>query len=433
MLHPTELTSPVQTTFRQHRRRVIAVVAMVAVMVLTVHTPGAVTAARATTVPGSDWEVTSPAAEGMDPTVLDAARRYAFADGRNTQGVVIVRHGRIAQEWYAPGSGPDSYGASWSMAKSFTSALIGIAIDEGLIPSVDEPMTTYYPEWIGTPKESMTLRQVLHMESGLKWNENYSVSDLGSSDVIQMGLSNTQLTYARTRPYEVEPGTRWSYSSGDTMLLSGVISQATGRSAAQYAQEKLFGPIGMDPVDWWQDVEGNTLTFCCLDSSSRNYARFGLLYLHGGDWNGRQVVPSDWVADSLDFTDLSGGRYGYQWWKAEVPGVDEDVFMANGFDGQFMFVVPALDLVVVRNGTYVKHDGPSIADPSLFRWYPPSGLDPNRGTKPPESWDHTEFLGPIVQAIAAGPPAPATPEPSTPQTPTAPVAAPVAADPSYTG
>lgn len=424
----TSLATPTPVKIGALRRWVATSSTFIAILAF-VAASAAAAAPPASDVPGAQWDVTSPTAEGMDPTLLNKAEQYAFAPGRNTQGVVVVRHGRIAQEWYAPGRDENSFGASWSMAKSFTSALIGIAIDEGLIPSVDEPMTTYYPEWIGTPKETMTIRNVLHMESGLKWSEDYSLSDILASDVIQMGLSADELTYAKDRPFDVAPGTRWSYSSGDTMLLSGVLSKATGMSAADYAKIKLFDPIGMSPVDWWKDAAGNTLTYCCLDTSSRNYARFGLLYLHDGNWGGTQVVPSAWVRDSLAFTDLSEQRYGYQWWHAVIPGIDEEIFMANGFDGQFMYVIPALDLVVVRNGTYVKSSGPPIADPTLFGHYPPSGIDPNRGTKPPESWNHAAFLGPIIEAIKAGPPE-QTPAPTPPP---AAVAEPVAATPAYTG
>ncbi len=402
-------------------RRALAPAIAALLLLVTLVGGRADAAPAAEPVPGPTWTVSSPEASGMDPTILDRARAYAFAEGRNTQGVVVVRHGQIAKEWYAPGKNADSYGASWSMAKSITSSLIGIAIDEGLIPSIDEPMTTYYPEWIGTPKEAITLRHVLHMESGLKWSESYDPASLGASDVIQMGLSADELTYAKDRPFEVAPGTRWNYSSGGPVM--------------DYAQAKLFGPIGMDPVDWWVDAEGNTLTYCCVDTSSRNFARFGQLFLHNGMWGDTQVVPADWVTESRTGTDLSDGIYGLQWWIATLDGVEGDILLAQGFDGQWIYIVPSLDLVVVRNGLYGKHDGPAIADPSLFRWYPPTGLGGERGTRPPNSWDHKMFLGPIVEAIAAGAPPPTTaPAPTAPAPAPQPRAAvPVAAVPAYTG
>ncbi len=352
-------------------------------------------------VPGADWAVESPAAHGMDPAVLDQSRAYAFADGRNTQGVVVVHGGAIVAEWYAPGTGAGSWAASWSMAKSFTSALIGIAIARGEIPSIDVPMSAYYPDWAGTAKGAITLRHVLHMESGLAWNEDYDPTGLGTSQVGQMvALEADQLAFAASRPAEVAPGTRFNYSSGDTMLLSGVLQQATGMTPEQYAQQVLFAPIGMSKVEWWRDAAGHTLTYCCLDTTSRDFARFGLLYLRGGSWNGTQVVPAAWVDASVTDTAASYGGYGYQWWlDPSGAGVVPPFFSAQGHDGQFIYVIPSLDLVVVRNGTYVKSPCPPVADPSLLPYYPPSGLVPGQGTVPPDSWSDRAFLTPIVQSF----------------------------------
>lgn len=345
------------------------------------------------------WAIATPESMGMDPTILDEARTYAFAADRHTQGVVVVRGGRIVDEWYAPGEGPDSWAASWSVGKSFASTVIGIAISEGKIPSVDVPMSTYYPEWTGTPKEAITLRHVLHMESGLQWNEDYDLSDVGGSDVIAMGLAADELAYAVGRPLAHTPGTTFNYSSGDAMLLSGVIAKATGMPADEYARQVLFDPIGMKQVEWWRDADSHTLTYCCLDTTSRNFARLGLLFLRNGDWDGQQVVPSAWVDDSIAPSANSGDGYGYMWWLGEMPEVDGSIFYANGFDGQHIYVIPSLDLVVVRNGDYVKSECPPVADPNLFGRYPPSGLSPGAGTRPPASWNHNDFLRPIVESV----------------------------------
>lgn len=353
--------------------------------------------------PGADWEVADPAEHGMDAYTLGWSRLYAFAEGRNTQGVVVIRGGEIVAEWYAPGADQDSWAASWSMAKSFTSALIGIAIDDGLIRSVDEPMVTYYPEFAGTPREDIALRDVLQMASGLDWVEDYDPAAIEDSDIIQAVLFQAnQLDYAVSQPALHEPGTTFNYSSGDTMLLSGVIEQATGMSVAEYAEEELFGPLGIDQVDWWQDADGHTLTYCCLDTTTRDFARFGQLYLDGGAWGDEQVVPAEWVADSLTPSPAFDG-YGYQWWltgNSDDYRLPEDLFSARGHDGQFIYVIPSLDLVVVRNGLYVKHDGPSVADPNLFGHYPSDSLGVDRGTfKPENGWDDSPFLLPIIASI----------------------------------
>jgi len=374
-------------------RGLLAVVAMVAAGCGS----GASPADGGPAWPTSEWRVETPEALQMDAGVLDGARAYAFQDRKYTQGVVVVRHGVIVAEWYEPGRDETSYGTSWSVAKSFTSALIGIAIDEGLIEGVDVSMAEYYPSWLGTEKEAITLRDVLSMASGLAWDESYDPSDVASSDIIQMILLQPdQLAYAASRPLEVAPGTRWSYSSGDTMLLSGVLEAATGGAAGSYARERLFDPIGMDPVDWWLDAAGHTATYCCIDTPTRQFAKFGLLFLRGGEWDGRQVVPRDWVDVSTSPSVAS--HYGYQWWLDTTPG-GRDMFSARGHDGQYIYVIPELDLVVVRNGHYDKYDGEPQADPSLWSLLPSDGLVEGLGSIPPDTFRDDDFIGPIEASI----------------------------------
>ncbi len=346
-----------------------------------------------------DWPVEDPDDRSISDAALEEVRSYAFADGRNTQGMVIVHDGAIVAEWYADGADADSWGASWSVAKSFTSALIGIAVEEGKIPSLDEPMTTWYPEWADRGLGDVTLRDVLQMAPGLEWNENYDPGG-GTSDIIRMVLTEKdQLAYAETRPRNAEAGTEFSYSSGTTMLLSGVLAQATGMPADEYAQEKLFGPLGMTKVDWWRDAAGHTLTYCCVDTTSRDFARFGQLYLDGGRWGDEQLVPEDYVEESVEGAPASEDFYGLQWWLDDVDGVPADLFSANGHDGQYIYVIPSLDLVVVRNSTYVKHDGPPIADPNLFTLYPSDGFIEGKGTLPPDEWDDSRILRPLAEDL----------------------------------
>ena len=335
----------------------------------------------------------------MDATTLEKAKAYAFSEGKHTQGVVVVRHGQIVSEWYAPGADADSWTASWSVAKSFSSALVGQAIADGKIPSVDEPMSTYLPSWKGTDKADITLRNVLQMESGLAWSEEYDPTSASTSDVVQMGLSADELAYAAGRPAEVPPGTRWLYSSGDAMLISEVIARATGMSAAEYAQQRLFDPIGMERTDWWQDVPGHTLGYCCFDATARAYARFGLLYLHGGRWGDEQALPASWVEDSVANAPGDHPGYGFMWWLEDIEGVPKDMYSADGHDGQYIWVIPSLDLVVVRTGTYVMDPGPSVAEPNLFAKYPPDDLVPGKGTIAPDTWSNQAFLGPIVASV----------------------------------
>ena len=335
---------------------------------------------------------------------LEGARTYAFADGKNTQGVVVTRRGVLVAEWYEDGAGPDSYAASWSMAKSFTSALIGIAIDEGKIDGVDVPLTDYYPQWSGSSHDRIRLEHVLHMASGLEWFEAYDLSMANESDAAQLIITTgSPLEYVLARSVEFEANTVFEYSSGDSLLMSGVLAQASGMTAGEYAASRIFSPLDIEGAQWWRAQTGETLTYCCVDMTSRDFARFGLLYMQGGMWQGEQIVPASWVEASLTPSPLYGG-YGYQWWlvgrtEAELP---DDVFAAIGFDGQFIYVIPSLELVVVRNGHYDKDIGPPIADPTLFLRYPSGGLTPGAGTVPPDSWSDAAFLGPIIDSIGDG-------------------------------
>jgi CubicO group peptidase (beta-lactamase class C family) len=335
----------------------------------------------------------------MDEAVLDGARQYAFQDGKNTQGVVVVHHDAIVAEWYAPGRDASSYAASWSAAKSFTSALIGIAIGQGLIPNgLDAKMSDYIPSWQGTVKEAIRLRDVLSMASGLNWFETF---DLTNSNVAQMALSNPdELAYAASIDVAHPPDTVFNYSSGDAMLVSAVLQKATGMRADQYAAQVLFKPLGLRQVDWWRDAADHTLTYCCIDTTSRSFARFGLLYLHQGVSGNDHIVPRDWVVASTSPNDVYEG-YGYLWWLSGrvKPGLPVDTFSARGQDDQYIYVIPSRDLVVVRNGLYVKYNGPAVADPNLFQFYPCAGLVPGQGTVPADSWSDEEFLTPILNSI----------------------------------
>lgn len=196
-------------------------------------------------VPGASWVVEDPDAEGMDADAFEEARSYAFVPERNTQGVMVVRHGAIVSEWYADGADADSWTASWSVAKSFSSAVTGIAVADGSIDSVDDPAATYLDEWAGTDKADITVEDILHMQSGLAWDEDYQPSSADSSDVVQMGLSANELAYAAARHVAKPPGSTWVYERrrhDPRRHRRG----ATGTSMRDYATERLFKPIGME-------------------------------------------------------------------------------------------------------------------------------------------------------------------------------------------
>jgi CubicO group peptidase (beta-lactamase class C family) len=320
--------------------------------------------AQAAVWPGDDWEVSTPEGEGMDAARLEDVASYC--DQHKCGAVVVVRHGRIVWERYWAGWDENSTDNSWSMAKSMTDALVGIAISEGKIKGVDESAADFIPEWRGTRKEEITVGNLLSMTSGLLWNEDY----YEDSDVISMITSYDQTAYAISRPRFHDPGDDWYYSSGDTQLFSAIIKAATGMEAGQYAQEKLFGPIGMKGARWATDEAGHTLTFCCVYTTARNFARFGYLFLRDGRWNDEQVVPEDWVEESIQPSQWENSGYGYYWWLLHFPDVPQDMFYADGFQTKRIYVIPSLDIVAVRIG----------ADDD-------------------KTWDDNAFLKPIVEAV----------------------------------
>jgi CubicO group peptidase (beta-lactamase class C family) len=356
--------------------------------------PPAPCAAEPEVWPGKDWRVESPVEHGMNPLLLARAGEEALRPDGHTQGVVVVRHGVVVAEWYEEGRDATSYAASWSVAKSVAGALIGRAIALGDLPDEDVHLDEFYPQWAGTPKADITLRHLLQMTSGLDFGENHSTRPGNVSDIAYLAsMAKDHLAYVLESQLQRPPGSFWSYSSGDSMLLSGVIEAATGLSAGEYARRYLFGPLDMPRAQWWTDAVGHTLTYCCFDAPSRDFARIGLLYARNGRWNGEQLLPERWVRDS-SVSPATNPGYGYQWYP-EPPALS-----AFGFDHQWIYVYPELDLVVVRNGHYDKDPGPPIADPNLFARYPAGGLVPGKGTVPPEnSWAFGRTLGLIGDSI----------------------------------
>jgi CubicO group peptidase (beta-lactamase class C family) len=349
--------------------------------------------------PTREWTVVPPEQMDMNPVQLDEARQYAMRADQNTQGVVIVRGGAIVAEWYADGYDASSFAASWSMAKSFTSASLGVAIDEGLVGGIDDTLADYYPEWADSEKGRIPLRALLQMQSGLDFIEDYA--DVANSDVIAIGLTDDTLKYVLDEvnvkvPYD----TQWYYSGGDTLLLSGIIERKSGMSTKDYAARKIFEPIGMNPVDWWVDGKNQTIAFCCMDAPIRQFAKFGLLFLRGGAWDGKRVIPADWVRKSTTARAEHYDGYAYQWWLAQGDSkLPKDLYWASGKDGQAIYVIPSLDLVVAKNTIYRKPPGPALAPAGYLGKFTPGGLT-EHGTLAAQLWEDGPFLSAIVRSIA---------------------------------
>jgi len=282
---------------------------------------------------------------------MDSARLAAVADyveRVSGGGVMIVRHGRLVWEDYWGGWTKDSIDIGYSMAKSFTSALVGIAIAEGHIEGVDQSAADFVEEWRGTDKEKITLRHLLTLTSGLDWQEGYS----GVNDVTTMATSEDHVAHVLARPLAAEPGTRFLYSTGDPEVFSRILLVATGKEAEDYAREKIFDVIGMTKVTWLKDPKGHTTTYCCVNTTAREYARFGYLYLRGGRWEEKQVVPAEWVEESTQaYEEVSPSHgYGFLWHVPTFADVPSKVFNAEGIKTKYIYVLPDPDIVAVRLG-----------------------------------------------------------------------------------
>lgn len=281
-----------------------------------------------------------------------------FLAETDTSAVLVIKDGKVRTERYMLTGGRDVNWLSMSVAKSFVSAAIGIAVEEGDIASIEEPITKYTPSLVGSAYDGVRIKDILQMSSGAAWNEDYSdpESDINRFGRI-MALGGSFNEFAATLTRDKEPGTYNHYNSTDTQVLGMLLVNATGRTIADYMEKKLWKPLGMESDAYWLiDSEGMEMAFGGLNATARDYAKLGELYRRGGNWNGKQIVPADWVAASIvaDAPHLTvEGRndplfpvgYGYQWW---LPDGIEGEFSAVGVYNQFIYVNPAKNTVIVK-------------------------------------------------------------------------------------
>ncbi len=316
--------------------------------------------------PTQEWRECKPEAVGMGSEKLLKAIEYAATPAFKTDGLAVIRKGHIVGEAYWGNFKIDSKHVSHSMAKSFTSCLVGIAIDKGQIEGVDEKICKYYDEWGWDEEDDLrsriTLRHAMTLTTGLEWQEDWSKWDPLTNDTLKMGASGHFVKYMAERNGLYEPGQRFVYSTGDPMLLSKVIQDATGMTAFEYAGQNLFGPLNITSVDWDKDADGYTSTAWGLHTTVRDYAKFGYLLLNKGRWEDKQIVSEKWVEKSTK-TDPSvkmWAAYGYLWhvnlpyrlmWNKSPVSPDSiprDGYMAEGIMGQSIVIIPSRDLVIVR-------------------------------------------------------------------------------------
>lgn len=297
-----------------------------------------------------------------------------FLQRTDTSALLILQNGRIQFEKYWLTGGENVQWMSMSVAKSFISALVGIAIRDGHINNIEEAISDYVPELKNSPYNNVRIKDVLQMSSGASWNEDYSdpESDINRwAKIFALGGSFDE--FIQTLSDDFKPGTRNRYNSMDTQALGMLVNRATGKTITNYMTEMLWHPMGASNEGYWLlDSEGMEMAFAGLNITARDYAKFGELYRLDGKLNGQQIVPKSWVKDSItpDGPHLTPGDnplsdyplgYGYQWW---VPGGDKGEFMAIGIYNQMIYVAPESNMVIVKlsaNSSYGTAEDTGIA------------------------------------------------------------------------
>jgi CubicO group peptidase (beta-lactamase class C family) len=300
------------------------------------------------------WETVTPESQGILSEDLDSLVDYIESNGIGIHSVIIYKNGTIPYEKYFDPFNKDVLHNLKSTSKGIISALTGIALEEGYIDSLGESVLSYFPEYEvkdSTEKSDITLRHLLTMTSGLKWNEN----DLNSmyTFFVDKRIAKRVLNL----PLESEPGTSFNYNTGLTHLLSVIIAKASGMSTLELAEEYIFDPLNIQNVQWNTDREGYHIGGSELFLTPRAMTKFGVMYLHDGEYQGQQIIPEDWVIESKS-TQVEGLfhganiQYGYLWWLDIGNPLftyldDESRFLAMGARGQRIFICPQQDAVVV--------------------------------------------------------------------------------------
>ncbi len=345
------------------------------------------------------WEVSTLEAEGLNPEpIIETANRIQDQDYKNIHSLLIVRNGKLVYERYF--AGIDGHRGSVefdkntlhdlrSVSKSITSTLIGIAIDRGYIESVDVPIFQFFPEYadhLTGGKNRITLKHLLTMTAGFEWDQSgahQSEPDSMNSEA-QMENSSDFIKYVLSKEMSDEPGKRFNYNSGCTILLAGVIKHVSGMHADEFADKYLFRPLEINHRDWWRTADGLPQTHAGLRLRPRDMAKIGQLYLDQGRWKGRQIVPATWVSESMQ-PHYENDRYGFGWWLDNFSVHNRDVksHVAAGNGGQFIFVIPDTQMVIVftggNYGAFIANQTFKIVSEYVLPAVEEASIGPNRG------------------------------------------------------
>jgi CubicO group peptidase (beta-lactamase class C family) len=332
------------------------------------------------------WETASLADVGInEATITDSMNALLSLDEHPLHGIVVIKDGRLVLEEYFSGEDldlteglnyvnkdfdRDTLHSQASASKSVTSILLGIAIDQGLVRGVNETMLSFFPEHSDLKdgdKDGITLEHMLSMSSGIPWDEGYSYTD-PRNDLNQMFYGEDPVRYVLEKPIVAPPGSEFIYNSGTTNLLGEVVRRSTGLTLLEFARQHLLAPLGIDSADWipFPNAPHIAVASSTLYLRPRDMAKIGQLYLQGGAWKGERIVSEGWVTESAresirvppSSSPIAGliHGYGYQWWRGTFSNGDTETYFAAGWGGQFIFVLPDLDMVVVLTGGQFEGD-----------------------------------------------------------------------------
>jgi len=304
-----------------------------------------------------EWEIANNYNKAELPEFINEVNKEL-----ETVAFMVIKSDSIIFEEYWHGYSADTISNSYSMAKSWVSTLVGVAIKEGKIESVNQKVCDFIPEFCDSKNSEITIKHLLTQSSGLDWDENY-YNPLGQTAKAYYGNDLRSLI---TNLKSIEaPGKVFKYHSSCTQLLAFITEKATGQTLSEYASKKLWKPMGAKhPALWNTDTEGgDEKAFCCINSNARDFARLGRLYMHNGNWNGIQILDSSYVKEATSVADLideNGNKnvnYGYQFWLAERQGLS--IFYARGLFGQYVICIPEKNMIIVRLG---RHFGNYLED-----------------------------------------------------------------------
>ena len=278
----------------------------------------------------------------------------AYMDSNRTAGLVILQDGAIRYENYGLGFTETGRWTSFSVAKSFTSTLVGAAVKDGFIESLDDPVSKYISGLQGSAYDDVTIEQLLTLSSGIAWNEDYEDPNsdvaLFNTHVSEDGSSNL-VSYMAGLERAHPPGEVWNYSTGETNMIGVLVREATGKTLTEYLSEKVWQPYGMQQdASWLLNEDGTEISGCCIQASTRDFARFGQFILDGAMIDGAPIVPDDWLGKATAAQKrygVDGEGYGYQWWT-----YDDGAYAAQGIFGQSIFIDPERRVVIASNSSW---------------------------------------------------------------------------------